>query len=1278
MIPLSFSQQRLWFQYRMDGPDSAYNIPLVLKLSAPLEIATLRQALNDSVRRHESLRTVFPDYDGQPCQHVLPAERVSVSCEVRVVAPEAVDQAVAEVSDHLFDLATDIPIHACLISTHAGEQTLVLVLHHIATDGGSTWPLGRDLAAAYKARLAGERPAWRPLELQYVDYALWQHEMLGDELRPLLDFWSGYLAGLPERVTLPTDRPRPAVATGRGASVTFEVPRETHERLAEIARRHHVTAFMIVHTALAVLFTRLGAGTDIPIGAPVTGRSDEALDDLVGLFVNTIVLRTDTSGDPTFAELLERVREADLAAFAQSELPFDRLVEALNPPRSTAHTPLFQTALTVEAGSGGEGDAFGALGATLQPALTRTAKCDLAFSLTERFDVDGSPAGMGGELEYATDLYDSEGAQRVAARLVAVMTELAGSPGRRISDFDILMPAERELILHTWNDTTVDNERWRAPLPTLFEEQVRRTPDAPALITDLTSISYAELNANANRLAHLLIDSGIGPEDVVAIALPRSVRFITAVLAVMKAGAAYMPIDLAYPAERMRYLLTDAAPRMILGDVSAPEAIVREAPCAVVMLDCPGTSTVVARQPDWDPDDITRVRPLRLAHPAYVIYTSGSTGRPKGVLVSHQGIGNLADLQAVGPGRRVLQLVSPSFDPFVSELGMSLLSGGALALPPDGPLVGDSLLDVLRRMEITDVSSPASVFATMPPGELPSLRRMWVGGEELASDYVERWAGLVDLRNCYGPTEATIITTILSAPMLPDGVAKPGIGTVIRNVRCYVLDGALRPVPVGVAGELYVAGNGLARGYLRRPALTAERFVACPYETGTRMYRTGDIVRWRADGQLEFVGRVDDQVKVRGVRIELGEIESAISAFPGVEHVAVTVRQDEPGDKRLVAYLAAGADFSVDRLRAAIRGALPGFMVPSAFVVLDSLPVTVNGKLDRRALPTPVAAPKRPAVDEPRSPRVREMCRLFADALGVPDVGAHESFFELGGHSMLAAQMIGKVRAVFGEQLGIRHLFANPTPAGLATCVAGADLPDHITGPASAVGLEPVLLLRGGDGDGGPPVFFVHPAGGLSWCYSPLAGMLSGRVYGLQATGPEGVPGSIDELVDRHVGRIRELCPDGPYYLAGWSLGGTLAHAIAGRLEPDVAMLALLDAYPGSPDSWQAPDDEDELRAAALTTGLDGVLAETVTAVARQTIARMQSFRSGTFGGPVLLFEATESRGAGLDAAERWAAHLSGPVEVHPVRTSHEQITGPAAAQLIGPVIGDRIAAVRL
>nr|QEO75073.1 condensation domain-containing protein [uncultured bacterium] len=1010
-LPVSFAQHRWWILDRLDETGATYNIPAALRVRGPLDRAALELALADVVQRHEALRTVLRD-EGQLTQVVLdpfPPELPVIESTEDTVLEQA-----RLAARRPYDLTADTPLRAFLFTLSENENVLLLVVHHIAGDGWSMDRLVRDVSTAYAARSAGHAPGWAPLPVQYADYALWQREVLGSESDPdsvisaQIEFWKSALRGVPDELALPTDRPRPAVASHRGRRIEFDLPAPLHAAVADLARATNTSVFMVLQAALATLLTRMGAGTDIPIGSPIAGRTSDAVEELVGVFVNTIVLRTDTSGNPRFRELLAQVQETNLAAYAHQDVPFERLVEVLAPDRSLARHPLFQVMLSYQNTFRQDGinalNALPGLEVSLLDADTGGAEFDLSIDLGENFTADGDPAGMNGGIRISTDLFDPETALLLVDRLSQVLGAVTTDPGLRVDDVDVLLPTEYRRTVEERNDTA------RAvpirPWPDLFAEQIRRGPDRVAVEHGAESLTYRELDDRSTALARRLVDAGVGPESVVALTMPRSAELVVAVLGVLKAGAAYLPIDPDTPAARVQTIVDDARPALVL-------------------------------TPEWCQEAQDSDSPLPAGdarNAAYVIYTSGSTGKPKGVVVSHVGLSSLATTQiegfGVGPGSRVLQFASIGFDASVSEICMALLSGATLVVPTaDERVPGAPLTRFLNERRITHATIPPAALAVLDVAEVPADLAVIVAGEATSPDLVARWAAKHPMFNAYGPTENTVDATWCR--LEPTG--RVPIGTPSVNTQVYVFDERLRPVPQGVPGELYLAGHGLARGYLGRPALTAARFVAHPFGAG-RMYRTGDVVRWTGDGVLEFVGRADDQVKLRGFRIELGEVEAALATHPHVRQCVAVVREDR-GDRKLVAYVVPdGPKPGVAVLRTHLGSVLPEHMVPGAFVFLTELPVDLSGKVNRRELPAPEMA----LDNENRAPGNAQeeiLCGLFAEVLGLPSVGVDDNFFHLGGHSLLGTALVAKVRSVFGVEITIRQLFKTPTVAGLAEAI---------------------------------------------------------------------------------------------------------------------------------------------------------------------------------------------------------------------------------------------------
>ncbi|MFF5128694.1 amino acid adenylation domain-containing protein [Streptomyces syringium] len=1110
-IPLSPAQQRLWFINRMEDAGGNYNTGLSLRLSGAVDKGALRAALADVVARHESLRTVFPDIDGQPRQLILAPEQAVPELTVTAVDASDLDVALSRAASVDYDLSVEPPLRAQLFVLSPTDSVLLLVVHHIASDGWSNAPLSRDLSAAYAARSTGSAPDWQPLPVQYADYTLWQRDVLGDENDPdspiaaQLDFWRSALADLPEELPLPVDRPRPPRMSYHGETVPLCFGPELHRNLAEVARESGATVFMVMQAAIAALLGKLGGVEDVPIGSAIAGRTDEALDDLVGFFVNTLVLRTDLSGRPTFRELVERVRDTDLAAYAHQDVPFERLVDDLNPVRSLARHPLFQIMLSMQ-NTPAPTLRLGDVSAAPLPVDIDTAKFDLSFQLGEVFSADGSPAGIEGGLEFATDLFDRSTVEQLAGRLERLLTAVAAEPDLVPARFDLLAPGERERILTEWNPTGYEPSA--ATLPELFEAQAARTPDAVAVVQGDESVPYARLNARANRLARYFLAQGVGPEQLVGLALPRSPEMVVALLAVVKAGAGYVPVDPDYPAERIRHILQDARPGLLITDADSATALRPLLPetARLLVLDEPALDARLVGLPDTDLTDGERGGGLSPDSVAYVMYTSGSTGKPKGVVITHADVVALAGDRGFAEGHGSVLMHSPqAFDASTYELWVPLLSGGRAVLAPVGDLSAEVLRDVIPRHGVSGLfmtSALFRLFAEEDPGCLNGLREVWTGGDVVPAEAVRRvreaCPGLT-VADVYGPTETTTFATYF--PMGPgaDVPQSVPIGRALDSMRIHLLDSALGLVPPGVPGELYIAGTGLARGYLGRPGATAERFVADPFGgPGERMYRTGDLARWTTDGQVQFLGRVDSQVKIRGFRIELPEIEDALGAHASVAQVAVVVREDGRGTKRLVAYVVpTGEGVVADALREHVAATLPEYMVPAAFVTLDTLPLTANGKLDRKALPAPDFA-SRAGDRGPRDAREETICRIVAELLGLERVGIDDNFFELGGDSIISIQLVSRAHRA-GLLLKTRDVFQHQTPAALAAVAeevaqAAEEDPDAGIGPVPLTPITRWLGELGGPVDGFHQAMLLRtPAGCRADALSAALGSLLDR-----------------------------------------------------------------------------------------------------------------------------------------------------------------------------------------
>lgn len=1270
-LPVSAAQERMLIVDRIGGTGVAYNYPLVFRLDGMLDIAALTSALGDLVDRHEALRTVFVERDGVFTQQIRPTG-TPVPLEVAHCEPHRLEPLIAATVTHRFDLSREIPLRVTVFRHGATDHTVVLLLHHIATDEWSDTPMLRDLDRAYAARLRGEAARFDPLPVHYADYTLWHQELLRGVQDGQLAFWRETLSGAPDEIALLTDRPRPAAPTGRGGTLHLDLDPETAAALRLLARDRQVSLLMVLHAATAVLLHRLGAGTDIVTGTAVAGRDEAVLADAVGLFVNTVVLRVDAAGNPAFGELLDRIRDADLAAFAHTDVPFDRVVEHLKPPRVPGRNPLFNVFVGYHRRDDADESLFGCAADSAEPPV-HAAMFDLGFTLLDHAG-DGAMSVMA---EFSDDLFDRDTVRSFVEHLAAVFAAVAADPGIRLGDIAILTDEQRVTAVVDRNATGRDVRH--AALGELVTAQARRTPDAVAVRCADGDLTYRELDEWSDRLAGRLTARGAAGGAVVGVHLARSPELIVALAAVAKTGAAFLPLDPDYPADRIAYMLADARPAALVDD--------------------PGTVRA-ARHGHPGPS-----RPVDPASWAYVLYTSGSTGRPKGVAVPHHGIVNrIAWLQHTYPldaGDRMLVKTPISFDTSVWEVFWPLSTGATLVLArPGGHRDPAYLAEVINRDAVTAVDfvpSMLELFLDEPAVRgCASLTRVTVGGEALGTELTHRFADALpgtQLHNLYGPTEASVDVLGWTA----DGGAA-ALGTPGWNVAAYVLDDYLNPVPDGCPGELYLAGRQLADGYLRRTGLTADRFVANPFGDSARMYRTGDLVRWRrtaADPVLDYLGRTDEQIKLRGVRIEPGEIEIVLAGHPAVASARVIARDD-----RLVAYLVGateGADTGGIREHAASR--LPGHMVPSAFIVVDAFPLTPSGKLDRHALP----APEHSAVTgrAPVTDVQRRLCRLFGSVLklDVDDVDA--DFFALGGHSLRLIRLAGAIRREFGVAAPVTELMAAPTVAGVAERLG------HTPGPATVPdALAPLLTLRGTGTE--PPLFCLHPAGGLGWQFAGLKRHIPDEVpiYAVQSPRFSGAvePDSIAALAAEYADIVEDAWPTGPVRLLGWSFGGSVAILLARELHRRnraVTFVGMLDTRTddhGLPSPFDpeavlgslmremgfavAPGTRVTVTdAVALVRESDDAIAllddAQIAVVIENYIAAERLTATADYGrydGDVWFVDAArlEMDLSGV-ASAGWRDHVGGELTVVRADCRHSELMDPATLEQIGPLLADEL-----
>ncbi|MCF5358692.1 amino acid adenylation domain-containing protein, partial [Pseudomonas syringae] len=1163
-LPLSWAQQRLWFLDQLDrAAGAAYHIPAGLRLRGRLDSEALQATLERIVARHEALRTHFALHEGQAIQVIAPATQgfALVTHDLRALDSaaqhEAVERLAREEALAPFDLSSGPLIRGRLVQLSQTEHILLVTQHHIVSDGWSTGVLLHEIGMLYRAFSQGLADPLPALAFQYVDYAAWQRQWLqGETLQTQVDFWRQHLSGAPALLELPTDHRRPPLRSYAGGRVSLALSPALTAGLRQLGQRHGATLFMTLLAGWSSLLSRFSGQDDVVIGTPVANRPRSELESLIGFFVNTLALRIRPQGRLSVAALLEQVKAVMLAAHAHQDLPFEQVVEALQPPRSLGHSPIFQVMLALNNTPGGGELSLPELSLEPLQAPHTTAQFDLSLALVE---ADG---GLIGSLEYASDLFERATIERMAGHLQVLLEGMVADDQQAVAELPLLSCEQRRQVLESFNDTAAAYPAEKL-LHQLFEEQAAQQPDALAVVDETASLTYGELNARANRLAHYLIGLGIQPDDRVAICAQRSLEMVVGLLGILKAGGAYVPLDPGYPPERLRYMLEDSAPvavlvqgetRTLLGELAVPTLDLQDA--------------------DWEVEaDHNPVVPaITPQHLAYVIYTSGSTGKPKGVANQHDGVVNrlwwAQSEYRIGTDDRVLQKTPFGFDVSVWEIFLPLLAGAQLVMArPGGHQDPHYLMEVIERRSISMlhfVPSMLQAFVNQTPaGRCSTLKRVLCSGEALPHALLLQGQAHFpksELHNLYGPTEAAIDVTAWHYVAEQDIGIVP-IGRPIANTQIYLLDAHGQPVPIGVSGEIHIGGIGVARGYLNRPELTAERFLEDPFSTepAARMYRSGDLGRWLADGNIEYLGRNDDQVKLRGYRIELGEIESQLAGCPGVREAVVLAREHCPGDKRLVAYLTAqeGAVLSAAQLREQLSQGLAEYMIPSAFVTLARFPLTPNGKLDRRALPAPEDdAYASRGYEAPVGEIEHALAEIWQALLGLERVGRHDHFFELGGHSLLAVQLVSCLRQRFEVEVALGDLFMHPTICELAaSCHSGLNK-----------ALHPNLTTLRKEG-AQHPLFLIHEGSGDIGYAQQLAKQIPSDipVYGFSASGLQSGEEhltTIEAMASRYIEGIRHIQPQGPYRVAGWSAGGTIAYEIAHQLTgagATVEFLGLVD-----------------------------------------------------------------------------------------------------------------------
>ena len=1161
--PLSFTQQRLWFIHQLEPDSPAYNMPKAFSISGPLKIEILHQALEAIVARHEALRTTFIIKNGEPTQVI--AQSWSLELPVIDLSNLPVDEREEETQRLLlqetkrpFNLSQDLMIRGTLLRLDDKDHILLLVTHHITSDHWSTGILQREIAALYEAFISGTDSPLPDLPIQYADFATWQRRWLqGEELERQLTYWRDQLGqGLPT-LDLPTDRPRPPVQSYQGARQSFQLPEALSEAANKLSRREGATLFMTLLAAFKILLYRYTGQDDIIVGSPIAGRNRVETESLIGSFINTLVLRTNLSENPSFLELLKRTRKVVLEAQTHQELPFEKLVEALQPERDLSHPPLFQVMFNYRNGVEPV-ERFSDMTMSRLEIDRGLATYDLTFFIKEK-------AGeLSGVLEYNTGLFDAATITRMIGHFQTLLAGIFTHPDTPISQLPFLTNTEQEQLLVTWNDTTIDLPQ-DGCIHQYFEAQVERSPNAVAVIFKEQTLRYDELNAQANQLAHYLRKLGVEPGMLVGLCVERSLDMIVGILGILKAGGAYVPLDPTYPKERLAFMLADAGISVLV----TQEYLLSEMPKHSATVVCLDTDwQAIAKESKNPPPNLTRLDDL-----AYVIYTSGSTGKPKGVMVSHKNLVHSTNARLSyyqDPIKSFLLLSSFAFDSSVAGIFWTLCQGGSLCLPQPGEERDPSqLIRLIAQHQISHTVLLPSLYGLILETEdiqkIASLCTIIVAGEACLRALVDRHNECLPsttLFNEYGPTEATVWSSVYNCQFIGERNSVP-IGRPIANTQIFILDSHLQPVPVGIPGELYIGGAGLTQGYLNRPELTDEKFIQNPFanKPTSRLYRTGDLARYLPDGNIEFLGRTDHQVKIRGFRIELEEIEATLRKYPAIQDVVVITREDIPGDKRLVAYVVSQLEeeFQIGELRRFLKEKLPDYMIPAAFVPLDVLPLTPNGKVNRNALPIPDLTRLEPQETfvAPQDDLELQLAKIWEQFLGVRPISIRDNFFDLGGHSVLAVRLFAQIGKVFGKDMPLATLFQAPTIEQLANI-----LRDEGWSPSwsSLVPIQP--------NGSKTPLFCAHAVGGNVLSLRALGQHLGPDqpFYALQSQGLDGkqvVPKRVQEMAAYYIEEIRTIQPEGPYYLAGQSSGGTIAFEMAQQLYDQgqqVALLALIDS----------------------------------------------------------------------------------------------------------------------
>jgi amino acid adenylation domain-containing protein len=1171
-LPLSYLQEQLWFLAQLNPNVPFYNESATIHINSTLNVTALEKSLNEILKRHEALRTSFVSVSGQPVQMIMRPPTLNLPVvDLRTLPLEQAEamRLATEQAKLLFDFTQDILLRATLVLLSEAKYRLFLSIPHIIIDGLSLAIFLKELAVLYKAFSIGKPSPLSELPIQYVDFAYWQRQQLSaDIVDSQVSYWKTRLGDNLPVLQLPTDHQRPVTPTFRGAKQYLVLSKNLTEELKTLSQQQGVTLFMTLLAAFKTLLYRYSGQDDIVVGTVAAVRNRPELEHLIGYFLNTVVLRTDMSGTPTFQQLLARVREVTLGAMAHNDLPFEKLVETIHIERNFGQTPLFQVGFTIEPPMPSID-----LGWTLTQSDidNGTAKFDLSLGLEEK------PEGLSGRIEYSTDLFDAPTISRMIGHFQILLEGIVANPLERISELPMLTERERHQLLVQWNDTQRDYPKDKC-IHHLFEAQVEQTPNNVAVVFEDKQLTYRELNAKANQIAHYLQTLGIKQEVLVGICVERSIEMVIGLLGILKAGNAYLPLDQAYPKARLAFMLEDSQVSVLLTQSSLKEGL-PETTARVVCLD-----VEVETLSQFAEENIrSEVGPANLA---YVIYTSGSTGQPKGVLIAHQGLCNLAQAQVqtfnLQSDSRILQFASLSFDASIWEIVMGLCSGARICLANSNSLLpGPSLIQLLHKQAITHLTLPPTALAVLPTEKLLDLQYIIVAGEACSPDLIAQWSKNRHFFNAYGPSEATVCATIAECT---DNQQKPPIGRPIANTQIYILDQYLQPVPIGVPGELHIGGTGLARGYLNHPDLTAEKFIKNPFsdDPNARIYKTGDLARYLPDGNIEYLGRIDNQVKIRGFRIELGEIEAALGQHPVVKENVVIVHETAQTDKLLVAYLVLHQGQRIENtdIRGFLMSLLPDYMIPSAFVRLEAMPLTPNGKIDRHALlkeSVESLSLSEKTFVAPREALELQLARIWEEVLDVYPVGVQDDFFELGGHSLLAVRLMAEIQQQFGKNISLATLFQGATIEQLAKIIR-----------QRSQAWSPLVAIQP---HGSKPPFFCMPGSGGNVIYfHQLAHHLGTEqpFYALQARGLDGESAPftcVEDIAEYYLEAIRTVQPQGPYLLGGHSFGALVAFEMAQQLHrqgQNVARLAVLDLPALRPDREPIELDWDDAQWMAL------------------------------------------------------------------------------------------------